>query len=197
MNTAYAVNKAWPNVVNKVAEIFFMQLTERIKNEKPEKYSDKDDLKFKSSLTFDEDIKGLIYMYLYSTDWIHFENGNSDTKNRYGIVLSNETKYSPDKWFVGVVSPKKKEDMKHHEKGRYEKIEKKLKELEIRGFKSENGYPGYIYAKDAQKNWEQFLEKLLDETEQNEGDISDYYVNFFWEFAEKAISILNKIEKRT
>lgn len=192
LNAAHAVNKAWPNVVNKVAERFFKQLTEKIKIEINKNYSARDDLKFKFSLTFDEDRKGFIYMYLYSTNWVESKNGKLHTENRYGIVLSNETKNTPDKWYVGVESPKKKEHMEHHEQVRFEEIKVKLKALKIPGIEGDDYYgPGFIYAEDDKQNWEQFLKKLLDETEQKMGEISDYYVSFFCKFAYEAIRVLD------
>ena len=195
LNAAYAVNKAWPNVVNKVAEIFFRQLTERIKIEITKNYSARNDLKFNFSLTFDEDRKGYIYMYLYSTNWVESKNGKFHTENRYGIVLTNETKNTPDKWYVGVESPKKKEHMEHHEQYRFEEVKVKLNALKIPRIEGDDySDPGYIYAEDDKQNWEQFLKKLLDESEQKRGEISDYYVRFFCKFAGEAISILDEIE---
>ena len=195
LNAAHAVNKAWPNVVNKVAEIFFRQLTERIKIEIKKNYSARDDLKFNFSLTFDEDRKGYIYMYLYSTNWVESKNGKFHTENRYGIVLTNETKNTPDKWYVGVESPKKKEHMEHHEQYRFEEVKVKLNALKIPRIEGDDySDPGYVYAEDDKQNWEQFLKKLLDESEQKRGEISDYYVRFFCKFADEAISILDEIE---
>ena len=194
LNTAYAVNRAWPNVVNEIVGSFFEQLTNKIKRKINEKYSARDDFEFKSSLTFDED-KGFIYMNLYSTKWVNFENGKSGTENRYGIVLSNVTKNSPDNWYVGVESPKKKVKMKRHEQDLLEIINTKLNALKDSGLEiKDDAELGYMSAEDGQQNWEQFLEKLLDETKQEGGEISDYYVNFFLEFAERAISILDDIE---
>ena len=196
LDTAYAVNKAWPNVVNKVAESFFEQLTGKIIKKITEEYPDRDDLKYSFSLTFDEARKDFIYMYLYSTDWIDFENGKFNTENRYGIVLSNSKRNRPDQWYVGVESPKKKEHMKHHEQDRYEKIKVKLNALEISGIMgSDDTDPGYMYAEDYQQNWEQFLKKMLDQSEQKKGEIFDYYVKFVCDFAGEAIRILDEIEK--
>ena len=134
-------------------------------------------------------------MYLYSTNWVESKNGKFHTENRYGIVLTNETKNTPDKWYVGVESPKKKEHMEHHEQYRFEEVKVKLNALKIPRIEGDDySDPGYIYAEDDKQNWEQFLKKLLDESEQKRGEISDYYVRFFCKFAGEAISILDEIE---
>ncbi len=197
LNVACAVNKAWPSVVNKVAERFFEQLTEKIRSKIPEKYPSRDDLKFKPSLTFDEDQKGFLYLYLHSTNWVDFKNGNFETENRYRIVFCNEKRNSPDRWYVGVEAPKERKSMEPDEENYFKKFKEGLRALEIPGVKvNDNWNPGYMYAEDDKQNWEQFLEKLLDESEQKNGEISDYYVKFFWKFADKAIGILDKIEKQ-
>ncbi len=196
LKTAYAVNKAWRNVVNKIVERFFEQLTENIKLKIKEKYSARDDLKFTFSLTFDEDRKGFMYMYLYSTNWVNFQNGKSNTENRYGIVLGNAKRNLPDRWCVGVESPMEREQMKHEEQVRFREIQGKFEALEIPEVEGDDySDPGYMYAENDKQNWEQLLENLLDEVEQKKGDISDYYVKFFCEFADTAIGILDEIEE--
>lgn len=193
MKTAYEVKEAWPNVVNKVAEPFFQHLTDTICN----------------NITGRKDIQvppikscfggnGYIYLLLYSENWNQYENPDPklyDTEGRYCIIFSNDRKHKPDWWFVGVRSPKQRQEMKQDELDRFIKIKEMLNHS-FSGLKGDDYYyPGYKYVDSEKRYWEPILESLLDEAKRKGGSFSDYYVNFFGKFADKAISILDEIEK--
>lgn len=199
LDTAYAVKKAWPNVVNEIAGEFFRFLTEAIEYKIREEFAERND--FQISSEFDFDGNEYIFLRLYSENWIEYEipDNSNDTHGRYCIVFINEKKNRPDGWYgwyVGVESPKKKKHMEHDEQSRFEKIKRTLEALKIPNLivEDDDSCPGYIYAEDDKQYWEQFLKKLLDETEQKKGEISDYYVRLFCKFADKAIRVLDVIE---
>ena len=194
LNTAYAVNKAWPNVVNKIAgeflEFLAKSIEERISVEFPES-----DIK----VSYESDFNGNknICMRLYSENWFQYQNPkkSNDTNGRDSIVFTNEDKNKLHTWYVGIETPKEKTCMERNEKRRFNRIRQRLNE-EIPENLLGNHYsdPVYKYSEGNQQEWERLLEKLSIETEQGNGGISDYYVNFIWEFADTAIGILDEIE---
>ena len=192
MKTAYAVKEAWPNVVNKVAEPFFQHLTDTIRN----KFVGREDLQVSIKSSFEGN--GYISLLLYSENWNQYDNHNTqyyDAEGRYCIVFGNDVKNKIDWWFIAVRSPKRRQEMKQDEQDRFKSIQEKLNQ-EFSGLKGGDYFsPGYKYVDSEKRFWERNLELLLDETKQKGGDFSDYYVNFFGEFADKAISILDEIEK--
>ena len=193
MKTAYAVKEAWPNVAKEVAELYFQYLTDTIRNN----FVGREDLQVSINSSFEGD--GYISLLLYSEKWNQYDNPNTkfyDAEGRYCIIFGNDVKNKIDWWFVGVRSPKQRQQMEQDEQDRFNKIKEKLNQ-EFSGLKGgDYDYPGYKYVDSEKRFWERNLELLLDETKQKGGDFSDYYVNFFGEFADKAICILDEIEKR-
>ena len=189
MNTAYAVKKAWPSVVNKVAEPYFQQLADSIYN----KFAGRKDIRVKVKSSFEER-DGYINLWLYSINWVQQENPGRyyDTNGRYCIAFCNGKKHKPDGWYVQVCSPKERNNLNDDEKDRFDNIKEKLKE-KVPSLKGGDAETGYMYVDDDKRNWEQYLEILLDETKQKGGIFTDYYVNFFGEIADKAICILDDI----
>lgn len=199
LKTAYAVNKAWPNVMCQVRKLYFETLIEAIKKKIEDKYSKKrKDIQIPPP-SFSKEIT---LVYLYSNNW--FKCADPDTKfdaeGRYSIILTHDEKYGRFGWYVGIRSPKNKNDMNEGvEKDSFESIKKKLKKLKnISGLEDDDSFPGYIYAAEKEQYWEKYLgqdlEILLNESEKM-GRISNYFVDFFWDFANEAIDILDKIEQ--
>ena len=191
MNTAYAVKEAWPSVVNKVVEPYFRHLTDSIRN----KVSGRKDIQVSIKYSFQEG-DGYISLCLYSENWIQYENPNRyyDTNGRYCIVFSNDRKHKPNWWFVGVRHPIFGSNMNDDEKTQFNKIKKRLDQV-IPENRSNSWFPGYKNVDHEKRDWEPILESLLEETKQKKGDFSDYYVKYFWDFADKAIRILDDTEK--
>ena len=197
INTAYAVNKAWPSLVKEVSKNFLTHITAETKKRIVEKYPDRNDLQVDCRTDFE---KGYIYMYLFSKNWIPYENGWSDTNGKYYIIFCNDRKNKPDWWFVGVQSPTRKEYMNDDAIDRREQIQLQLNR-KISGSKSYDWFdPAYKYVDSEKENWEPILETLLDECKLKlekgeDSKFTKYYVDFFWKFADISIEILDDIEK--
>ena len=194
LNTAHAVKEAWPYVVNKVVEPFFQHFADVILD----KLAERKDIQRWIKPSFEGD--GYIYLCLYSENWIQYEHPDrcDDTDGRYCIYFGNDIKNKPDWWHVGVRSPIEKTNMNDVEKTRFKIIKERL-DQEIPGKENDHRwFPRYEYVDSKKRDWEPNLETLLDETNREKGDDSkftEYYVNFFWKFANKAIGILDEIEK--
>ena len=197
LNTAYAVNKAWPNVVNEIAGEFLEFLGRSIEEKISVELPGIDNIQISCKSNFNGN--GHIYMRLYSKKWIQYKEPYKfdDRYGRDSIVFSNYEKNKLHKWYVGIETPKNRADMEHDEKIRFNQIQKKLQE-EIPAGLTLNKFsdPVFKCSEHNQQDWEEILENLLNESKQQnaEREISDYYVNFIWEFAENAISILDEIE---
>ncbi len=183
LTTARKVNQAWPDIVNQISEDYFSLFAETIQA----RFSDKESIKIVKRFGLKDD--GWIYLRLYSEEWSQCEAGATDqhssTEGRFCIQSENDRKYRPYMWYVSVRSPLKKDYLSENDKIRFDNIARRIK-------RRQNGWhPAWKYVDEEKWNWERFLKELLEETVAQEGELLTYYVNFFLDFANYAIPILD------
>ncbi len=190
VDAAYKVTLAWPEFVRTVTNLFMNHLTDRISHA----FSCRNDLEIFCDSDFNSDPgrRGKIYISLYSCNWTNHDDGWSASDGRYCIELCSDLKNKPDWWYVGVRSPVKFNDMSDDQKSCYERI---VDQLKTEGRQSRDGYnPAYKYVDDKFRNWEPMMSDLLEEIERGEGEITNYFVDRFVNFAETALEILDDVE---
>ncbi len=183
LKIARKVNKAWPDVVNQISEDYFSLFAETIKA----RFSDQKGIKIVNRFGLKDD--GWIYLRLYREEWLQCEAGATDqhniTEGRFCIQFENDRKYRPYMWYVSVRSPLKKDCLSENDKIRFDDIAQ-----HIAG--RQNGWhPAWKYVDEEKWNWERFLKELLEETTAQEGELLKYYVDFFLDFANYAIPVLD------
>ena len=177
IETAKKVHDSWRSVVGKIATQYFELLCKKIESRVSEELTIYDDLQFDPVFAFNG---GYSYLSLYRRSWPTQEDSSLPAHGRCRIVLGHELKIRPDWWFIGVIAPYKSDELK-------ERLNAEIPDC----INTHPNWPLYKYFDSDYRDWESFLPKLINELENGNSEISDYYVACFLEFTHKALPIVD------
>ena len=185
LKTALAVCESWPDVRDHICKKFLKGLCSQIETVVKEHGKLKE---YAHDIQVDhryEGEKGRSNIWLYRDCWARYEVEQSDSNQRTSIRLESN-KAGPNGWYIGVSSPISKELQ--------QRLNIALKEELGRG-RCESRWPWWNYVDDRdKKHWNSLVPDLHQECEDNDGEITRYFVDKFTEIAEKAIPVINDIE---
>ena len=192
LKTAKVVHDSWSAVRNEVCERFLEQLRSRIETAVKEKLKDS-----ASDIEVDCDYNGesrySCAVWLYRKCWTPYSGAQSDSAGRTSIGLQAQGT-GPNDWYIGVCSPMDKNEMAGEDEVRRQCLDEKLKEQFALG-RSTPWWPRVDRVDKDKRDWDSLVLDLHQECKEEGGEITRYFVDRFTEIAEKAIPIIDDIEK--
>ena len=115
--------------------------------------------------------------------------------DRTCIQLNNAGK-GPCGWYIGVCAPMDRKEMPPDDIARQKSLENELNDAfrESVG-KSSDWWPWYSYVNADKSDWRQLVPNLYSESQGQGGEIMTYFVEKFVEVAEKALPVIDDIER--
>ena len=190
LHAAFAVFRAWPEVMHDVCRRFLEHLRdrveERVRNEFPKMAGELD-----IACHYGRDKNRGTYLRLYRYGWVKYE-GVSDSKSdgRTVVMLEND-KGGPKSWYWGVRSAKRMADMTEPEKERRQEVEAALNRNGLR-LRRDDWWPHWEWTR--YQDWSVIVPELGQELAAGGGKMTDYYVNGLLKIAGKAIPAIDKVE---
>ena len=203
LKTALAVVESWPDVKAHVSEKFLKGLSSRIETAVREQLKD-----FVGDMRVNYTSGNKEYrstVWLYRECWAQYpETGEQKTypymrTRRTSILMQNQAE-GPNNWIIGVSSPMSRTAMVDEYAKRRQRLETELErvltgsESAERTAKLTPYCPWYVKVDRGKENWDVLVPNLHQEYEDNEGEITSYFVDKFTDIALKAIPIINDIE---
>ena len=188
LQAAFAVARAWPDVIHDVCRRFLEHLRDRVKervrHEMPNIAGDLD-----VGCQYGRDTGYSNYLRVYRYGWVRYEGGPGKSDGRTAVMLECGSG-GPTSWRWGVYSPKSKTAMTEPEKERREEVEGRLKQCGLSrpaAWWPHKEMPRY-------QNWSVIVPDLVQELADGGGRITDHYVNGLLKIAEKAIPAIDEVE---
>ena len=178
--TAYAIQRAWPEIDAAVRSQFLETIAKRLDALGYRSRSDYGDKPYESFVQADR------------RQWRQYQNAPEPEWSRTSLCLQAEQSRGND-WWIGICSPVSKSEMSADDLTRRERIEERLNgEMKISG--PHDMWPWSEHVDGRYRDWDPLIPDLHRELQQNGGEISEYFVNKFKEIAEFAKPILDDIE---
>ncbi len=191
--TAQVVHDSWTGIKDRVCKRFLENLRDRIEQEAKKKWPEKKG-EIRTGCRYVGEEKWSNLLWLYCDSWKSYTNGTPDRGEKTAILIQ-ATGPGPIGWYYGVASPLDKDDMTDDDIVRRKQLDDKLQQAMDRSEKVNGWFPVSKWIKETKRNWDKLLPDLHRECEKNGGEITDYYVGEFIELAEKAIPIIDEIDK--
>ncbi len=189
LGTALAVSAAWPAVKDHVCEKFLKRLCSQIETEVKEKLKE-----FADDMQLCHTCDGRwSSISLYRDCWAQYEVKRSDSNRRTSIKLEAD-KDGANGCYIGVWSPMAVDEMANGDKERRRHLDGELKNKLDRG-KKDAWWPWYSYVNADKRDWRQLVPNLYSESQGQGGEIMTYFVEKFVEVAEKALPVIDDIER--
>ena len=191
LETALAVAASWPKVRDRVCEKFLKRLCFRIETEVKEQLKEfADDMQVCPTY-----VGRCSSISLYRDCWAQYEVKHSDSNRRTSIKLE-AYKDGTNRCYIGVWSPMAVDEMAHGDKERRQRLDRELENKLDRG-KKDAWWPWWNWVEDDKRNWNSLVPVLHQENEDEDadGEITRYFVDRFIKVAEKAIPVINDIER--
>ena len=189
LGTALAVSASWPDVKDRVCEKFLKRLCSQIETEVKEKLKE-----FANDMQVCPTYVGRwSSISLYRDCWAQYEVKRSDSKRRTSIKLQAD-KDGANGCYIGVCSPMAVDEMAHGDKERRQRLDRELKNKLDRG-KKDAWWPWWNWVEDDKRNWNSLVPVLHQENEGGGREVTRYFVNKFTEIAEKALPMIDAIER--
>ena len=194
LETALAVHESWAGVKERICKKFQNRLCSRIEtavkeNEKLKEFAD--DMRF-----------GYEYgnkawktnVWLYRECWTQYPAGQQFHR-RTSISLQNENE-GPNNWGIGVYSPMPRPDMAGEYEKRRQRLDTEFERAFGRGRRIDLWPRWNVVELDKNKtNWSSLVPDLHRKGQAQTGKIMTYFVDKFIEVAEKAIPVIDGIER--
>ena len=178
--TAYAIQRAWPEIDAAVRSQFLETIAKRLDALGYRSRSDYGDKPYESFVQADR------------RQWRQYQNAPEPEWSRTSLCLQAEQSRGND-WWIGICSPVSKSEMSADDLTRRERIEERLNgEMKISG--PHDMWPWFEHVDGRYRDWDPLIPDLHRELQQNGGEISEYFVNKFKEIAEFAKPILDDTE---
>ena len=178
--TAYAIQRAWPEIDAAVRSQFLKTIAKRLDALGYRSRSDYGDKPYESFVQADR------------PQWRQYQSAPEPEWSRTSLCLQAEQSRG-NGWWIGICSPVYKSDMSADDLTRRERIEERLNgEMKISA--PDDEWPWFEYVDEPYRNWDLLIPDLHRELQQNGGKITDYFVNKFVEIAGFATPILDDIE---
>ena len=183
-SSAYAVYRAWPNYIKELGERFLLHMTDtmlcKLSNDE---YEVRMESKFKE--------EGDSYLAIYKRSWLQYENdeGNHVSGTRTAIRLHLWWDLTESYW--GVFRGKKKTNkMTEQESIRHQKLEESFGRI---GFNVSDA-EWIHWEAPKYENLAMLAGELDRDLEDEEGEITNYFINGILEFIDKASGIIDVVE---
>ena len=133
------------------------------------------------------------FLYLNRKQWHRYTGGFNKTKQRMAVYLESSGP-GPNRWCVGVVSPRPKDKMDDAHKERWDKI-KQMLDSEHGPGKAAGHWPKWDWLDAKARDWNSLVADLHQENEADKpGEITRYIVSEFVDIAVAAIPIIDKCD---
>ena len=138
------------------------------------------------------------FLWLYRYEWPPWKNHHEHPpyKGCTGIALQSEGP-GPNSWKWGILHPLDQREMTELDKERRARLEERLRsQLDLGG--SEPWWPYVCSVSDEKANWNSLLPELYRESNDRAGPrpITDYFVTGIMDLANKAIPIIDEVERK-
>ena len=193
LETAQAVFGSWPKVLDRVGWTFLQALRNRIEATVKERETLK---------AFAHDIVVLCHydarpckshLSLYRQSWTQYPTQQEIDRT---CIQLNNAHNGPCDWYIGVCAPMNRQEMPPDDRERQQRLEKKLKcAFRESAGKSSGWWPWYSYVNADKSDWRQLVPDLHREGQAQTGKIMTYFVDKFIEVAEKALPVIDGIER--
>ena len=178
--TAYAIQRAWPEIDAAVRSQFLETIAKRLDALGYRSRSDYGDKPYESFVQADR------------PQWRQYQNAPEPEWSRTSLYLQAEQSRGND-WWIGICSPVSKSEMSADDLTRRERIEERLNG-KMKISEPDDVWPWFEHVDERYRDWDPLIPDLHRELQQNGGKITDYFVNKFVEIAEFATPILDDIE---
>ena len=186
LTTAYAIQRAWPEIYAAVCSQFLEIIAKRLEGLGYHSRSNYGDKSYQSFVQAD------------LPQWREYRGEYRDAPepewSRTHLCLQAQRSRG-NNWYIGICSPVPRSEMSTEDLKRREQIEKRLKDESKKNIPHDSEYwPWFEYVDERYGNWDPLIPDLHRELQQNGGKITDYFVNKFVEIAGFATPILDDIE---
>ena len=182
LTTAYAIQRAWPEIYAAVCSQFLETIAKRLK----------DELGYHSRSNYSDKRYGS-WVQADCLQWREYQNAPEPEWSRTSLYLQAQGSRGKN-WYIGICSPVPTSEMSTEDLKRREQIEKRLKDESKNRPHDSEYWPWFEYVDERYGNWDPLILDLHRELQQNGGKITDYFVNKFVEIEKFAKPILNDIE---
>ena len=193
LKTAQAVYDSWSDILDRIGPTFLESLRVRIKAT----LNERETLK-----PFVHDMRVVCqydarayksHLSMYRLSWTQYR---VETEiDRTCIQLNNAGK-GPCGWYIGVCAPMDRKEMEPEDNERQKSLENRLNDaFRESGGKSTDWWPWYSYVNADKRDWRQLVPNLYRESQGQGGELMTHFVEKFVEVTEKALPVIDGIER--
>ena len=193
LSTAEAVHAVWPGVRTQVCDKFLEKMAGRIKNKLDAQLQKINPSNLgKMIVQWDSPLQrrdGWFTLWISFDNWYEYKNGGPCRRT---CIMMNAEKSPVDRWIYGVRLPSKDNESKK----RREPLKMRLDSLTGHNLRrSSDLFPIYDFFPEY-GDWSQLISDLYEENEStnNDGKISTYFVEIITMFSVSVIQIINELE---